>query len=91
MDTESIIEYLERHVDGNLYEHQYMRQFISYDQMKKNIKDSFDMAKKNHHFEMVELIKYTINSINKEKIISKNDYQSIAENIYNEFYNQKNQ
>ena len=91
MNNESVIEYLERHINGHLHDHQYMPQFISYEQMKKNIKDEFTISKIYIEFKMIELIKYTLNSINKKKIIAKNDYQSIAENIYNEFYNQKNQ
>ena len=91
MNSKSVIEYLERHINGHLHDHQYMPQFISYEQMKKNINDEFTISKIYNEFKMIELIKYILNSINKENIIEKNNYQSFAEKIYDEFYNQKNQ
>jgi hypothetical protein len=92
MNKESVVEYLERHVNDYISDRQCLPQFISYEQMNANIKDSFDEAKTYHYFEIMNLIKYTLNWIIYNKnIAEKNDFQSIAEMIYDEFYNKKNQ
>jgi hypothetical protein len=89
MNNESVVEYLERHVNDYIRDRQCLPQFISYEQMNANIKDSFDEAKTYYYFEIMNLIKYTLNWINIQNMAEKNDYQSIAENIYDEFYNHK--
>jgi hypothetical protein len=89
MNNESVVEYLERHVNDYILDRQCLPQFISHEQMNANIKDSFHEAKTYHYFEIMNLIKYTLNWINIQNMAEKNDYQSIAENIYDEFYNHK--
>jgi hypothetical protein len=87
MNKESLIEYIERHVEGELYQYRHMNKFISYEQMLINLKEIFDMAKFYHKCQMVKMLKYVMHYENQDgQIITEEDYDAFAEKIFDKFF-----
>jgi hypothetical protein len=85
----NIIDYLERQIEGLIYEHSKMPKFMTYKDLQNVIKDEFKLAKIYHKYQMVEMLKYVMHYENKDgSIRTTEDYDAFAEAIFDKFYNQ---